>query len=134
MFSRFPGWLGREDTSFRIGLLVVIILTLWDFVVEDWIRSAGRVYRVSVFVMHGIMGIRIRRSLAMVPVVAVVGSKPTSLANTQKASREFDVLGGFLTVWPGVLLSGVPRFVRCSWNAWQRMAMVAKESVIAENE
>src|SRR6266403_1174507 len=26
-----------------------------------------------------------------------------------------------------------PRFVRCSWNAWQRMAMVAKESVIADN-
>jgi hypothetical protein len=24
--------------------------------------------------------------------------------------------------------------VRCRWNTWQRMAMVAKESVIAENE
>jgi hypothetical protein len=59
IFGTLPwvAWQGRYVLPLIALLVVEIILTLWDFVVEDWIRKPlGGVYPGE-RVMHGIMGI-----------------------------------------------------------------------------
>ena len=59
IFSTLPwvAWQGRYVLPLIVLLVVEIILTLWDFVVADWIRKPlGGVYPGE-RVMHGIMGI-----------------------------------------------------------------------------
>jgi hypothetical protein len=91
-----------------IALLVVeIVLTLWDFVVEDMIRKTlGGVYPGE-RVMHGIIGIVYGAAVAyLVPVLRVWGTGPSSLAIASPANSI--VLSWTLTFMAaGVLLSGV---------------------------
>ena len=89
IFGTLPwvAWQGRYVLPLIVLLVVEIILTLWDFVVEDWIRKPlGGVYPGE-RVMHGIMGIAYGAALAyLVPVLRVWWSKPTSLAITSPAN------------------------------------------------
>src|SRR6267154_5181977 len=84
IFSTLPwvAWQGQYVLPLIVLLIVEIILTLWDFVVEDWIRKPlGGVYPGE-RVMHGIMGIVYGAALAyLVPVLRVWWSKPTSFGN-----------------------------------------------------
>jgi len=109
IFGTLPwvAWQGRYVLPLIVLLVVEIILTLWDFVVEDWIRKPlGGVYPGE-RVMHGIMGIVYGAALAdLVPVLRVWWSKPTSLAITSPANPI--ALGWILTIMGvGVLLSGI---------------------------
>jgi len=66
IFGTLPwvAWQGRYVLPLIVLLVVEIILTLWDFVVEDWIRKPlGGVYPGE-RVMHGIMGIAYGAALA----------------------------------------------------------------------
>jgi hypothetical protein len=91
-----------------IALLVVeIVLTLWDFVVEDMVRKPlGGVYPGE-RVMHGIIGIVDGAAVAyLVPVLRVWWTGPSSLAIASPANSI--VLSWALTFMAaGVLLSGV---------------------------
>ena len=109
IFGALPwmAWQGRYVLPLIALLVVEIILTLWDFVVEDWIRKPlGGVYPGE-RVMHGLMGIVYGAALAcLVPVLRVWWSKPTSLTITSPANSI--VLGWILAVMAvGVLFSGI---------------------------
>ena len=82
LFATLPwiAWHGRW-TAVLVGLLLIeIVLTLWDFVVEDWIRkSLGGVYPGE-RIMHAIMGIVFGAMLAnIVPVLRGWWLAPTGL-------------------------------------------------------
>ncbi|HEY4949766.1 MAG TPA: hypothetical protein VIH88_05490 [Candidatus Acidoferrales bacterium] len=88
-------------------LFVEIVLTLWDFVVEDLIRRPlGGVYPGE-RVMHGIMGIVYGAAVAcLVPVLRVWWTGPSSLVVASPANSI--VLSWTLTFMAaGALLSGV---------------------------
>lgn len=109
LFGTLPwvAWQGRYVVPLIALLVVEIILTLWDFVVEDWIRKPlGGVYPGE-RVMHGIMGIVYGAAIAhLVPVLRLWWSTPTGLAAPVPGNST--VLAWILTVMSvGVLLSGV---------------------------
>ena len=109
MFGTLPWvvWQGRYVIPLVALLLVEIILTLWDFVVEDLIRKPlGGVYPGE-RVTHGIMGIVYGAALAyLVPVLRVWWTGPSSLVMASAANSI--VLRWTLSVMAvGVLLSGV---------------------------
>jgi hypothetical protein len=109
MFGTLPWviWQGRFVVPLIALLVVEIILTLWDFVVEDWIRKPlGGVYPGE-RVTHGIMGIVYGAALAyLVPVLRVWWTGPSSLVIASPPNSI--VLSWTLTVMAlGVLLSGV---------------------------
>ena len=102
-------------------LLAEVVLTLWDFVVEDWIRKPlGGVY-AGERVMHGIMGIVYGAMLAnMVPTLRTWWAKPTgfvySPAPISGALRWVMILMAV-----GVFLSGVRDFCAAAgmrYSAW----------------
>jgi hypothetical protein len=109
MFGTLPWvrWQGRYVIPLIALLLVEIILTLWDFVVEDWIRKPlGGVYPGE-RVTHGIMGIVYGAALAyLFPLLRQWWTGPSSLVMVSPANSI--VLSWTLTVMAvGVLLSGV---------------------------
>lgn len=127
IFSTLPwvAWQGRYVLPLIVLLVVEIILTLWDFAVEDWIRKPlGGVYPGE-RVMHGIMGIVYGAALAyLVPVLRVWWSK-TNKFGTYFTS-EFDCSGVDSGGHGGRSAAfWHPRFVRGRRTAWQRMAMGA---------
>jgi len=59
LFSTLPwiAWRGAWAIALAVLLLAEIVLTLWDFVVEDWVRkSLGGLYPGE-RIMHAVMGI-----------------------------------------------------------------------------
>jgi hypothetical protein len=109
IFATLPwlAWHG-DYLILLVALLVIeVVLTLWDFVVEDWVRKPlGGVYPGE-RVMHGVIGIVYGAAVAyLVPVLCVWWSKPTRLAVTSPANSI--LLGWILTIMAvGVLLSGI---------------------------
>jgi hypothetical protein len=100
-------WHGRYAAVLVALFVIEIILTLWDFVVEDWIRKPiGGVYSGE-RVMHAIMGIVYGAMLAtIVPTLRVWWSEPTQLAGPSPVIS--DALRWIMTVMAvGVFLSGV---------------------------
>ncbi len=91
-----------------VGLFTAeIILTLWDFVVEDWIRKPlGGLY-AGERVMHGVMGIVYGAMLAtIVPTLRVWWSTPTALVLSPAPIS--DALKWIMVVMAvGVFLSGI---------------------------
>ena len=136
LFGTLPwvAWQGRYVVALITLLVVEIILTLWEFVVEDWIRKPlGGVYPGE-RVMHGIMGVVYGAALAyLVPALRAWWSRPTSLAFASPANSL--ALGWILTVMGiGVLLSGIRDWcasVGLPGSAWP---WIRKESVNAKNE
>jgi hypothetical protein len=100
-------WQGRYVVPLIALLVVEIVLTLWDFVVEDWIRKPlGGVYPGE-RVMHGIMGIVYGAAIAcLVPVLRAWWTEPSGLLIASPANSMF--LSWTLTIMAaGVLLSGL---------------------------
>ncbi|HTX14900.1 MAG TPA: hypothetical protein VMD77_06365 [Candidatus Baltobacteraceae bacterium] len=109
LFATIPWieWLGFYVFALGALLLTEIVLTLWDFVVEDWIRKPlGGVYPGE-RVMHAIMGIVYGAALAfLIPVMHAWWPRPAGLAIANPAPSS--ALGAILTVMAaGVLLSGI---------------------------
>ena len=88
-------------------LLAEIILTLWDFVVEDWVRKPlGGVYPGE-RIMHGVIGILYGAMLAyLVPTLPHWWIMPTQLAASPVAVFPALRWAVFL-MGTGVLLSGL---------------------------
>lgn len=85
LFGTLPWltWQGGWAIVLAALLLIEIIITLWDFVVEDWIRKPiGGVYPGE-RIMHAIMGIIFGAMLAnFVPVMRSWWAAPTGLSIT----------------------------------------------------
>lgn len=109
LFATIPWivWQGFYVFALASLLLIEIILTLWDFVVEDWIRKPlGGVYPGE-RVMHAIMGIVYGAALAsLIPSMRQWWLRPARLAIS--APPPSVILGAILTLMAaGVLLSGI---------------------------
>ena len=109
LFAGLP-WLAWRGwyVIFLVALfLIEIILTLWDFVVEDWIRKPlGGLY-AGERVMHGIMGIVYGAMLAtIVPSLRIWWSRPTALALSPAPISE-GLRWIMVTLAVGVFLSGI---------------------------
>jgi hypothetical protein len=82
LFAGLPwlAWHGSYVIVLVALFVVEIILTLWNFVVEDWIRKPlGRLY-AGERVMHGVMGIVYGAMLAnFVPTLRRWWTQPTEL-------------------------------------------------------
>jgi hypothetical protein len=109
LFGTLPWlvWQGSWTLVLAGLLLIEIVLTLWDFVVEDWIRKPlGGVYPGE-RIMHAIMGIIFGAMLAnFVPLLLAWWRAPSGLlitpAAVHPALRWIMLLMAF-----GVFLSGV---------------------------
>lgn len=100
-------WQGIYAVALAVLFLIEIILTLWDFVVEDWIRKPlGGVYSGE-RVMHAIMGIVYGAMLAYaVPAVRVWWTQPTQLTIAPHIIS--GTLRGIMSLMAvGVFLSGI---------------------------
>ena len=109
LFGTLPwmAWRGRWLLVLIALFVTEIILTLWDFVVEGWVRKPlGGVY-AGERVMHGIMGIVYGAMLAcIVPTLREWWSVPTELAISSPAVST--VLKWTLVMMAaGVFLSGI---------------------------
>jgi len=128
LFATIPwiAWQGFYVFVLAALLLIEVILTLWDFVVEDWIRKPlGGVYPGE-RVMHAIMGIVYGAALAfLIPTMHAWWRLPARLAAA--APPPSVILGCILTVMAaGVFLSGVRDWcassgMRGSAWPWERM-------------
>jgi len=112
LFGGIPwvAWEGWYLVLLVTLLLAEVVLTLWDFVVEDWIRKPmGGVY-ASERVMRGIMGIVYGAMRAnMVPTLRIWWAKPTGFVYSPAPISE--ALRWVMTVMAvGVLVSGVRDF------------------------
>ncbi len=112
LFGTLPwlAWQGWCVVALVALLVTEIILTLWDFVVEDLVRKQlGGVYPGE-RVMHGVMGIVYGAVIAcLVPTLVTWWPKPTGLAISAPAVSI--ILRWTLTIMAvGVLLSGLRGF------------------------
>ena len=109
LFSTLPWivWQGAWAAALAALLLTEVVLTLWDFVVEDWIRKPlGGVYPGE-RVMHAIMGIVYGAMLAfLLPTLWTWWNAPTRLLLTP--APVLPVVRWFMLLMAaGVFLSGV---------------------------
>jgi hypothetical protein len=109
LFCTLPwfAWQGRCALLLACFLLVEIVLTLWDFVVEDWIRKPlGGVY-AGERIMDAVMGIVYGAMLVfLLRTTASWWSKPTSFEFSPVPCS--DVLRWAITAMGvGVFLSGI---------------------------
>lgn len=108
LFGTLPwlAWHGLYVLALAALLLIEICLTMWDFVVEDWVRKPlGGVYPGE-RVMHGVMGIVYGAAIAyLFPTLRAWWHMRTDLAVWSPGSV---LLRSILIVMAvGVLLSGV---------------------------
>lgn len=91
-------------------LLIEVVLTLWDFVVEDWIRKAVGGLYAGERIMHAIMGIIYGAMLAkLFPTLWGWRSVPTAPVKSLPAIPEA-LRSAMLLMAAGVFLSGVRDF------------------------
>jgi hypothetical protein len=109
LFSTLPwiAWRGAWAIALAALLLAEIVLTLWDFVVEDWVRkSLGGLY-AGERIMHGVMGILYGAMLAyLLPNLRHWWVAPTRLAVSAVAVFPA-VRWAMLAMGAGVLVSGL---------------------------
>ena len=108
-FSTLPwiGWQGVWSIVLALLLLVEIVLTLWDFVVEDWVRKSLGGLFPGERIMHAIIGILYGAMLAyLVPSLWQWWSMPTSLAVSPIAVLPA-IRWALLVMAVGVLVSGL---------------------------
>ena len=91
LFGTLPwfAWQGWCAASLSFLFLTEVVLTLWDFVVEDKVREQlGGVYPIE-RVMHGVMGIVYGAMLAAVaPVVARWWAAPSGMFSSHSTVPE----------------------------------------------
>jgi hypothetical protein len=108
LFSSLPwiAWQGRYALVLAGLLLAEIILTLWDFVVEDWIRKPiGGVY-AGERIMHAVMGIVYGAMLAfLLRTIAFWWKEPTRWKVAPAPCPEM-LRWSITAMGVGVLLSG----------------------------
>jgi len=108
LFATLPTLAFEGRFVFIIALLLVaeIVLTLWDFVVEDWIRKpVGGVYPGE-RVMHAVIGILYGAMLAKLwPTLVAWHSRPAAVRYSPAGSHLLRWI--FLSMAIGVLLSAV---------------------------
>jgi hypothetical protein len=108
LFCTLPwiAWQGRSALVLAGLLLAEIILTLWDFVVEDWIRKPiGGVY-AGERVMHAVMGIVYGAMLTfLLRTLASWWERPTRLEFLPPPCPEI-LRWSITAMGVGVLLSG----------------------------
>ena len=109
LFSTLPWirWQGNWAVVLALLLLAEVMLTLWDFVVEDWIRKPlGGVYPAE-RIMHGVMGIVYGAMLAyLIPSLHVRWLSSTNLTVSAVAVPSA-FRWAMLAMAAGVLASGV---------------------------
>jgi hypothetical protein len=122
LFATLPwiAWQGRWAVALAALLLIEVVLTLWDFVVEDWIRKPlGGLY-AGERIMHAIMGIIYGAMLAkLFPTLWSWSSMPTALIKSLPAIPEA-LRWVMLLMAAGVFLSGVRDF--CASYGWRGTA------------
>ncbi len=131
LFGALPwlAWQGWYLVPLVALFITEIILTLWDFVVEDWVRKPlGGVYPGE-RVMHGIMGIVYGAVLAyLVPTLRAWWPRPTGL--TIASPPASIILGSILAVMAiGVLLSGVRDLCAAAGMRGSAWPWIRKQSV-----
>ena len=109
LFGTLPwiAWQGWCAAALLFLFLTEVVLTLWDFVVEDRVRKQlGGVYPIE-RVMHGIMGIVYGAMLAAIaPVVARWWAAPSGMFSSQSTVPE-SVQWAMAVMALGVLISGI---------------------------
>ncbi|PYX96837.1 MAG: hypothetical protein DMG71_04680 [Acidobacteria bacterium] len=109
LFGSLPwfAWQGWWAAVLALLLLTEVVLTLWDFVVEDWIRKPlGGVYPGE-RIMHGVMGITYGAMLAYLgPSLRNWWFTPTQLV-ISPVPVPSGLRWTMLVLAAGVLLSGV---------------------------
>ena len=124
-------WHGAYAAMLAVLFLIEIILTLWDFVVEDWIRKPlGGVYSRE-RVMHAIMGIVYGAMLAYaVPALRTWWSQPTQLTVAPPIiSETLRLTMTFMAA--GVFLSGIRdlyAFAGLPGSSWPWIPVIGKHS------
>ena len=124
-------WHGRYSAALVALFVIEIILTLWDFVVEDWIRKPlGGVYPGE-RVMHAVMGIVYGAMLAYaVPTLRVWWLEPTQLASASPTIS--GTLRWIMTVMAvGVFSSGIRDLcasIELPGSAWPWTPLSGKHS------
>ena len=100
-------WCGWWAAVLVLLLAAEVVMTMWDFVVEDWVRKPlGGVYPAE-RVMHAAIGIVYGAMLVlMLPSVGVWWHQPTGLARSD-VQVSLDLRWLFLAMALGVLASGV---------------------------
>jgi hypothetical protein len=109
LFAALPwsAWQGWYVAILGVLFLTEIVLTLWDFVVEDWVRKTlGGVYPGE-RVMHGVMGIVYGALLANIfPTLRTWWYRPSELTLSPPTVGE--ALRWLMAVMAlGVFLSGI---------------------------
>ncbi len=133
LFGTLPwlAWQGRYLVVLVALLITEIVLTLWDFVVEDWVRKPlGGVYPGE-RVMHGIMGIVYGAMLAyLVPTLRTWWSRPTELTiSSPSASLVVSRILAVMAV--GVLLSGVRDLCAAAGVRGSAWPWIRKKSIVS---
>lgn len=133
LFATLPwaAWQGRWGVALAALLLIEVVLKLWDFVVEDWIREPlGGLY-AGERLMHAIMGIVYGAMLArLVPILWSWWSMPTVLTESLPAIPEA-LRWTMLMMAASVFLSGVRDF--SASNGWAGSAWPWKGSLASKN-
>jgi len=111
LFASIP-WLtcyGWWAAALALLLIIEVILTLWDFVVEDWVRKPlGGLYPGE-RVMHAVMGIAYGAMLAfLVPSLRHWWSQPTQLRFAPAGISQLRWIITFMAA--GVFISGIRDF------------------------
>jgi hypothetical protein len=109
LFGTLPwfAWQGWCAAALSFLFLIEIVLTLWDFVVEDTVRKGlGGVYPIE-RVMHGVMGIVYGAMLAAItPMVARWWARPSGIFSlSSTVSEPVQLAMGVMAL--GVLISGI---------------------------
>src|ERR1017187_1948242 len=124
-------WQGGYAVALAVLFLIEIILTLWDFVVEDWIRKPlGGVYSGE-RVMLAVMGIVYGAMLAnAVPTLRAWWSEPTQLTISPPIIS--DTLRWIMTLMAaGVFISGIRDLcasLGVRGSSWPWIPVAAKHS------
>ena len=109
LFAGLPwvAWEGWYLVLLVALLLAEVVLTLWDFVVEDWIRKPLGGVSAGERVMHGIIGIVYGAMLAnIVPALRTWWAKPTGFVYSPAPISEA-LRWVLILMAVGVFLSGV---------------------------
>ena len=126
LFSTIPwiAWQGALAVALAALLLAEVVLTLWDFVVEDWVpKSLGGLYPGE-RIMHAVMSILYGAMLAyLFPVLRHWWAAATQLAVSPVTV--VPAVRWAMFAMGGSFCIRAARFVCRVWPPWKRVALEA---------